>query len=518
MMNGYFKWRAASNEKCMKKFIPCLLAIHFLISGCTFNVEVLNQEQSQPTPFPAQSGSTSTPTTVATLPGQPELAFTPTLPPPVTYPNFTNARMGASPEDPNRPTFFPAGTKAVYAIWDYQNMRPGLMIRRAWYWNGQPWITREEAWDFGKYGANGTIRDISIFDNETGLNSGVYQLRLYIDNVSQPIGSGIGTPVTPWFTFNIGTEEKYSGYMSPDYLSAVEVFDERRVVLQASGGISKEIFTASEVPYVSWFPDGRHFLFVDRDRSRQENGTNLGVRDDLWMVEVPSGNLQLLYKNDISFAGRAGPVVSPNGRYIASLEGSGFGDACLVDSRLIFIELASDLRSMRLIQQTEFSGLPSFDGGSVYPVEDGTWQNDSDYLVTLEGTCTADKSQLGPYLFKLGEKTATQVSSAGITSIPGELGWGNVHGKITDVNTGAPIAGAMVTCEHHSYVSIAPALCSGSVVTNADGSYIFEHVFFHDTDSIDVTVQAAGYQPVGSGSRRFTINDMEANIGLYPAQ
>ena len=122
------------------------------------------------------------------------------------------------------------------------------------------------------------------------------------------------------------------------------------------------------------------------------------------MVEVPSGKLQLLYKSDISFMGRAGPVVSPNGRYIAGLEGSGFGDACLVNSHLIFIELASDLGSMRLIPQAEFSGLPSFEGGFIYPVEDGTWLSDNDYLVTMDGTCTVNRSQLGPYLLNPGNR------------------------------------------------------------------------------------------------------------------
>jgi hypothetical protein len=501
----------------MKRINTFMFLIILLIPGCTFKVEVLNPEALQPTsPLVTQFVPSATFTAVATLPAPPELALTPTLPPPVTYPIFTNARMGASPDDPNRPTFFPAGTKAVYAIWDYQNMRDGLMIRREWYWDGQPWITREEPWDFERYGANGTIRDISIFDNETGLNSGVYQLRLYIDNVPQPIGSGIGTPVTPWFTFNIGTEEKYAGYMSPDYLSAVEVFNGKQVVLQTSGGISKKIFTAREVPYVSWFPDGRHFLFVDRDRSEQKYGTNLGIRDDLWMVEVPSGNQQLLYKNDIMFTGRAGPVVSPNGRYIASLEGSGFGDACMVDSHLIFIELASDLKSMRPIRQAEFSGLPSFDGGSIYPVEDGTWQSDDEYLVTLDGTCTADKSQLGPYIFNLGEGTATQSSSAGGTNIPGGLGWGSIHGKITDAVTGVPVAGATVTCEHHSYTSPPSALCSGFVTTDKDGNYVFQRVFFHDTDTIKLTVQAEGYQSQEISQSSFTTNDMETNITLQP--
>jgi hypothetical protein len=495
----------------MKKLTNGILAILFLISGCTFNVEVLNSESPQPAPLLTQFVPSPTFTAAVTTEPFP----TPTLVPTASYPNFTNARMGASPDDPNAPTSFPAGTKAVYAIWDYQNMRDGLMVRREWYWDGQPWITREEPWDFKKYGANGTIRDISIFDNETGLNSGVYQLRLYIDNVPQGLSSGIWSPVTPWITFKIGTEEEYTGYMSPDYLSAVDVFDERRIVLQASGGISKKIFTGREVPFVSWFPDGRHFLFVDRDRSGQKYGTNLGVRDDLWMVEVPSGKLQLLYKNDIMFTGRAGPVVSPDGRYIASLEGSGFGDACLVDSRLIFIELASDYGSMRLIQQAEFSGLPSFEGGSIYPVEDGAWQSENEYLVTLDGTCTADKSKLGPYVFNLREKTATQVSSAGSTSIPGDLGWGKIHGYISDASTGVPIPGATVTCEQYSYAS--QATCSGAVTTNAGGFYTFENVLFHDTDSVKLIVQAPGYQSQEITQTSFTMNELQWDFSLNPA-
>jgi len=37
--------------------------------------------------------------------------------------------------------------------------------------------------------------------------------------------------------------------------------------------------------------------------------------------------------------------------------------------------------------------------------------------------------------------------------IPGDLGFGNVTGKITDAVTGLPIANATVTCEHYSYTS-----------------------------------------------------------------
>jgi hypothetical protein len=100
------------------------------------------------------------------------------------------------------------------------------------------------------------------------------------------------------------------------------------------------------------------------------------------------------------------------------------------------------------------------------------------------------------------------------TPIPlaGDLGWGQIHGRITDATTGTPIAGAIVTCEHHSYTS--PATCSGTVKTDAEGIYIFENVFFHDTDTIKLTIQATGYQPQEITQSSFTLNDMERNFPL----
>lgn len=500
----------------MKKLASELITMLFLISGCTFNVQILTPEPPQSTPLPLQTVTSPAPSIPTPISPTVEPTFTPTTVPPTTYPVFNNARVGASPEDPTSPNSFPAGIQAVYAIWEYQNMREGLVVKREWYWNGQPWITREEPWDFKKYGASGTVRDISIYDNETGLNSGVYQLRLYIDNVLQPISPGIGSPVVPWITFKIGSDESYSGYASPDYKSAVEVFGGKRIVLQNANGSTREIYTAREVPYVSWFPDGSHFLFVDRDRSAQKPTTTIGIRDDLWLVNVPDGSKQLLYESETSFTGRSGPLVSPDGRYIASLEGSGFGDACLVDTHLTFFELASDLRSIRVIHQDEFSGLPVSPDGVIYPSGDGFWQDENTYRVTLNGTCISDQSRLGPYLFNIPALSGIRTGSSQTLPAAGDLGWGIIHGKVTDAVTGAPIAAAAVRCEHSSYTS--PATCSAIMTTNPDGTYVFENIFFHDTDIVKLTVQATGYQPEEISQTAFTTNDMEANIALNPVQ
>ena len=314
-------------------------------------------------------------------------------------------------------------------------------------------------------------------------------------------------------------------YTSPEAVAGVmfssefriDLYGEKRIVQDDLKGNITELYVGNAIPYAHPSPDNRHILFVDRDCSGQIPGTTLGIRDALWIAEIPSGEPHLLYKHTSNFAGRAGPVFSPDGRFIASLEGSGFGDACLVDSRLIFFEVASDFQSVQPITQDQFTGFPVFNEGFVYPVEDGEWKTENLYLVTLDGTCNADKSQMGPFLFNLSDRTTAKASSAAAPLIAGDLGWGRIHGRITDAATGAPIEGATVTCSHSSYTS--PVTCSGSATTNADGFFVlfeFEYVFFHDTDTIRLTIEAPGYQQQEITQTSFTMADMETNVALTP--
>jgi len=177
---------------------------------------------------------------------------------------------------------------------------------------------------------------------------------------------------------------------------------------------------------------------------------------------------------------------------------------------LIFFELAGDYNSVKPIEQEEFSGWPAFNEGWIYPVEDGNWQNGNTYLVTLDATCNSETSKLGPYVFNLVNRVATQTSASQL--VPGDLGMGMVYGKITDAVTGAPIADATVTCEQYSYTSSSP--CSGTLGTPTSGIYTFNNVFFHDTDTITIRVQAAGYESKEVSQTFFTTNNWEANIAL----
>jgi hypothetical protein len=85
---------------------------------------------------------------------------------------------------------FPAGTEIIYAIWDYEALSQDDRIRRIWIRDDLIWLARDEKWDWEKYGASGTVRDLSIFDYEgSGLQPGSYKLQLYLNDTLQEEGS-----------------------------------------------------------------------------------------------------------------------------------------------------------------------------------------------------------------------------------------------------------------------------------------------------------------------------------------
>lgn len=378
----------------MKKLSALFILIAFIVPACTFNVEVLTPEISlTPTPSMPVETVEVTPTSVATSTDLPSITPTQVL----GGPQFSNARFTVDTSANIYQNIFPARTRRVYAVWDYQNMSAGLMVRRDWYFNNELWITREEPWDFSTYGANGTIKDISVFDLDVGLGSGDYRLELYIDMQPQPIGG------PAWPSFIVSNVHSEGRVTSPNGQWVADADDPKILLVRDIGRDVRQVFSGNEITNLAWLSDNQHILFVNRDRSQQQIPTNLGIRDDLWIVDILSGESHLLYQNTVAFGSFS---FSPDGHYIASIEGSGFGDACFVDSRLIFFELASDFRSVRTIKQEQFSGISAAQDTVVYPVEEGTWQNETKYLVALNGTCNFDQNLIGMYVFNLSEMQA----------------------------------------------------------------------------------------------------------------
>ena len=110
--------------------------------------------------------------------------------------------------------------------------------------------------------------------------------------------------------------------------------------------------------------------------------------------------------------------------------------------------------------------------------------------------------------------TETPSPTVTTTFIPGDLGWGTIHGKVTDANTGTPIVGAKVTCWHFSYVP--RALCNTSALTGENGEFVFADIYFHDTDHIQVKVEAATYVTQTFDGKFFTLPTLLADFALVP--
>ena len=162
---------------------------------------VRNVLATRQTIFPSPNPPTVTPTAAPTLvPQAVPTAAEAAHPPPTAIPlapsanGFCCLHFAAGPLSPAAETF-PAGTEIIYAVWDYTALSPGDRIRRIWIRDNLIWLTREEKWDWEKYGAAGTVRDLSIFDYEgSGLQSGEYKLQLYLNDELQQESAFIISP------------------------------------------------------------------------------------------------------------------------------------------------------------------------------------------------------------------------------------------------------------------------------------------------------------------------------------
>jgi len=289
----------------------------------------------------------------------------------------------------------------------------------------------------------------------------------------------------------------------------------QKISLTNASGIMSDLLTANDIVYVSWL-DNQTLLYVDRDNSKQESNGLTGLRDSVWAIDIVSHETWPLYKSDSALGSSGGLYPSPNGTYIAGIEGSSFGDACFLDAKVIFLELSSDFKSATIIKQDQFSGIPATPDQSIYPTSVGIWKNDK-YTVWLNQTCGTDTSLSGEYVFDPAAQTATLQPNGLTNLIVGDLGLGEIQGVVTDAVTGQPIQTALVTCEQTSITSGPAVICAGGMETNASGSYLYQGILFHDSDTVKLTVTAAGYQPQEFIQRFFTTSGLTVNFSLLPA-
>ena len=213
----------------------------------------------------------------------------------------------------------------LFAIWFYEDMSADDTVRRDWYYNDELFITREEAWDFGEYSSSGIVDDISIFDYETGLLPGDYRLELFVNDQFQ-----VEQSVTIIHAYELAAlAEPVSGRtVSSDNINTVTVTNPDGTIVQKA--------VAGRIHSTDWFPGGERLIFAATTLTDSTAPIPAFAHaSELWLWDIASDQLIQLGASENRYHS---PRVSPDGRRVAVLSGSGYGDAGVVDSVVVVFQ------------------------------------------------------------------------------------------------------------------------------------------------------------------------------------
>jgi Tol biopolymer transport system component len=154
-----------------------------------------------------------------------------------------------------------------------------------------------------------------------------------------------------------------------------------------------------------WLPNGQHVVYTLVDKTKQRWG-NLGTRYSVWIVRADGSFPVRLTTPDDYKEGLHSIQVSPDGRIISALAGSGYGDVCSVDLWTVFLLLAPDRASAQIINFQDFDRQPLMETPApsedfpkmFFPTTDVTWISSRLAFATYDVTCTTNPMEKGTYL------------------------------------------------------------------------------------------------------------------------
>lgn len=379
-----------------------LLGIH----GCT----PVSSTVAAPTPTNPPKPPTVTPAPVASA----------TIPPPTLDPGqtdipselvsdqrFSEIYFTDSPARFLRETIFPLGIQEVFAVWHYVDMQPRDFIRQVWLHNGTVWIQREEAWDYDEYGSTGWMTDVSIHDYVDGLPTGNWELQVYVNDVLQ-------TSTESVHTFRVELIREWQT-RSPDGTHMALVENKNALVVDGQTIAIADPDTDNQLGRFDWYPDSQHLFYTEKLRDIEWISGPRGPRYKLWVVNVANGDLTLVAgEEDYVHT----PVISPDGKHAAVVQGNGFGDACSPGWTLGIVSIRDDLTLSDPVLIHEYTGFSdAFD--SVYPMNapdlerPGKWEDAEHLVVALNFTCTDLDSVAtlpGIYRINITDHTVDRIS------------------------------------------------------------------------------------------------------------
>jgi hypothetical protein len=174
--------------------------------------------------------------------------------------------------------------------------------------------------------------------------------------------------------------------------------------ISAAGGLPSN----TTVNDFDWFPDGQHIVYTLADDSdRVIEDLEIGVRYSTW-IATADGATKAQVAEEIHHV-----KVSPDGLMIAGLQGSGYVDACMVDSRLSFLQVASDRSSVQVIDFSGFTGYPQTGSDQTfYPLANVTWVADHTTYAEFGQTCLPDFGIAGRYMIDPGLQRLIQLNGS----------------------------------------------------------------------------------------------------------
>lgn len=376
------------------------LLILLLLTACAApaapNATATPSSLTLPTPV---LSATALPTDIA-APAQPTPTLAVSDP---TAPTFHNLRFVTSPDAAPQP-HFPQGAEQIFAIWDYANIPAKATVRRVWEFNGEPWLDREEAWAGA---ASGTVRDVSVYNfTGGGLEPGKYEVWLHLDSVVLANGR---------FWVNAASEPL--SVPSPNGALVAQRLGDRSLVLTQPVNLLTDLATTDHpISEIVWLPSGDKLLIVTQDTTEQIAPSTLGIRHALWLVDAATGHTEPLgsYDEDLHEVG-----VSPNGRFLSLISGSGYGDACMVDRTLAIMSLDEQGNRLSVLSETQFAGLPQENAAGMYqlyPVDNGRWTANNQFEIAIAATCLLETDN--PTLPGLYQINPTTLQAERIGSLP----------------------------------------------------------------------------------------------------
>lgn len=393
----------------MKKYLLLFILLILLLVACQ--------------PVPEQSVA------LPTLPGPPPAA-TPTLAVPATDPTEIPAEATAVASEPTAvpttntdstpqfshltllpngvvpPSDTPFTTQELYAVWEYTGMTAADQVERLWYFDGELWLERDEPWDMAKYGANGRIEDVYVYDYEPNLRAGDYRLVLKVNGIE--LASAEYT--IPSFTVGPVIE--------PESGMVAAVQGRKTLVLRRVDWTTTAWESFGDIVDLAWLPGGQGIVYSEQIVANAELPGTLGLRHNLWLQNVLTGQKYQLGSTDENLHS---PVVSPDGRYLALYSGTLYGDACFVDANLHIIELDASGQRVNLFELADFSGVPAVEGamaqpnlfgpgdGPFEPVP-GQWVDSHTFNTRLVWYCSQSDAA-GMYALDLNGRTAVKIAS-----------------------------------------------------------------------------------------------------------